>query len=224
VNAFTYTFFDRAIEQAKAAESRYLTGHNLRPLEGIPVVIKDLHPVKGEITTCGSRVLEGVRADYTAPSVQRLFDAGAIMHARSTTPEYAHAGYTYSALWGVTRNPWNLDYAPGGSSGGAGAAVASGMTAIADGTDGGGSIRIPASACGIVGYKPPFGRNPLNVIPTLGRIEPFHGICRHLSLLRLSIAVASGRQARRRCDLCWIRFLGWILRGPSRMNLRQTEL
>lgn len=86
VNAFTYTFFDRAIEQAKAAESRYLTGHDLRPLEGIPVVIKDLHPVKGEITTCGSRVLEGVCADYTAPSVQRSFDAGAIIHARSTTP------------------------------------------------------------------------------------------------------------------------------------------
>jgi aspartyl-tRNA(Asn)/glutamyl-tRNA(Gln) amidotransferase subunit A len=67
VNAFTYTFFDRAIEQAKAAESRYLTGHNLRPLEGIPVVIKDLHPVKGEITTCGSRVLEGVREGLHGP-------------------------------------------------------------------------------------------------------------------------------------------------------------
>ena len=166
VNAFTYTFFDRALEQAKAAEARYAKGDGVRPLEGIPVVIKDLHPVEDEITTCGSRVLEGVKATYTAPAVQRLFDAGAIMHARTTTPEYAHAGYTYSALWGVTRNPWNLDYAPGGSSGGAGAAVASGMTPLADGTDGGGSIRIPASACGVVGYKPPFGRNPLNVLPT----------------------------------------------------------
>lgn len=166
VNAFTYTFFDRALEQAREAETRYAKGGDIRPLEGVPVVIKDLHPVEGEITTCGSRVLEGVRSEYTAPTVQRLFDAGAIMHARSTTPEYAHAGYTYSALWGVTRNPWNLDYAPGGSSGGAGAALASGMTALADGTDGGGSIRIPASACGIVGFKPTFGRNPLDILPT----------------------------------------------------------
>ena len=166
LNAFTYTFFERALELAKDAEARYVKGTNVRPLEGIPVVIKDLHPVEGEITTCGSRVLEGVRSEYTAPAVQRLFDAGAIMHARSTTPEYAHAGYTYSALWGVTRNPWNLDYSPGGSSGGAGAALASGMTALADGTDGGGSIRIPSSACGVVGYKPPFGRNPLNILPT----------------------------------------------------------
>ena len=137
VNAFMYTFFDRTLEQAKAAEARYVNGDGVRPLEGIPIVIKDLHPVEDEITTCGSRVLEGVKATYTAPAVQRLFDAGAIMHARTTTPEYAHAGYTYSALWGVTRNPWNLDYAPGGSSGGAGAALASGMTPLADGTEGG---------------------------------------------------------------------------------------
>ena len=166
LNAFTYTFFERALEKAKDAEERYVKGADTRPLEGVPVVIKDLHPVEGEITTCGSRVLEGVRSEYTAPAVQRLFDAGAIMHARSTTPEYAHAGYTYSDLWGVTRNPWNLEYAPGGSSGGAGAALASGMTALADGTDGGGSIRIPASACGVVGYKPPIGRNPVDILPT----------------------------------------------------------
>lgn len=165
LNAFTYTFFDRALEQARDAEVRYRNG-DPRPLEGVPVVIKDLHPVEGEITTCGSRLLEGERSTYTAPAVQRLFDAGAIMHARSTTPEFAHAGYTYSALWGVTRNPWDTDYAPGGSSGGAGAALAAGMTPLADGTDGGGSIRIPASACGVVGFKPSFGRNPLNVLPT----------------------------------------------------------
>jgi aspartyl-tRNA(Asn)/glutamyl-tRNA(Gln) amidotransferase subunit A len=165
VNAFTYTFFDRALTDAAAAEARYRSG-TARPLEGLPIAIKDFHPVKGEITTAGSRLLADNRSTYTAPAVQRLFDAGAIMHARSTTPEFAHAGYCYSALWGVTRNPWNLDYAPGGSSGGAAAALVSGMTALADGTDGGGSIRIPASASGVVGYKPPFGRNPLKMLPT----------------------------------------------------------
>src|SRR5262249_23615451 len=88
--------------------------------------------------------------------------AGTIMHCRTTTPEFAHSGVTKSLLWGVSRNPWNTEYSPGGSSGGAGAALAAGMTTIADGTDGGGSIRLPSSVNGIFGFKPPFGRNPLD--------------------------------------------------------------
>jgi Asp-tRNA(Asn)/Glu-tRNA(Gln) amidotransferase A subunit family amidase len=163
VNAFTYTFFDRALEQARAAEARYAKrAADVRPLEGVAVAIKDFHVVKGEITTFGSKAFADFRPTYTAPTVQRLLDAGAIMHARTTTPEFAYGDACHSPLWGVTRNPWNLAYSPGGSSGGAGAALAAGMTTLADGTDGGGSIRIPASACGIVGYKPPFGRNPLD--------------------------------------------------------------
>ena len=165
ISAFTYTFFERAREQAKQAEAAYVKG-NPRALEGIPCVIKDLHPVKGEITTWGSKIYEGQRADYTVPTVQRLFDAGIIMHARSTTSEFAHTGHGHSPLWGTTHNPWNLEMSPGGSSAGAGASVCSGMTTIADGTDGGGSVRIPASCCGVFGYKPPFGRNPVNLIAT----------------------------------------------------------
>jgi len=161
LNALTYTFYDRAIDQAKKAEAKYMRGRP-RPLEGIPVAIKDFHPVKGEITTLGSKSLKDFRPNYTAPTVERLFAAGAIMHCRTTTPEFAHAGTCHSPLWGITRNAWNQEYGPGGSSGGAGSAVASGMTTLADGTDGGGSIRIPASASGIFGYKPPFGRNPLD--------------------------------------------------------------
>jgi Asp-tRNA(Asn)/Glu-tRNA(Gln) amidotransferase A subunit family amidase len=90
------------------------------------------------------------------------------MHCRTTTPEFADSGVTKSLLWGVSRNPWNLEYSPGGSSGGAGAALAAGMTTIADGTDGGGSIRLPSSINGILGYKPPFGRNPLDREHPLG--------------------------------------------------------
>ena len=162
LNAFTYTFFERALEQARRAEAKYLKSDGRpRPLEGIPVAIKDLHAVKGEITTFGSKAFADNRPDHTAPTVARLLRAGAILHARTTTPE-SPSGTTYSALWGVTRNPWNTAYSPGGSSGGAGAALASGMTMLADGTDAGGSIRIPASACGLIGYKPPFGRNPLD--------------------------------------------------------------
>jgi len=87
-------------------------------------------------------------------------DAGAIVHARSTTPEFCCAGFTHSKLWGITRNPWNLDYSPGGSSGGSGAALAAGTGYLASGSDIGGSIRIPASFCGVVGYKAPYGRVP----------------------------------------------------------------
>ena len=167
VNAYTYTFYERALEQAKRAEEKYgKTDGRLRALEGIPCAIKDLHPVKGEITTWGSRVYEGVRSEFTAPTVQRLFNAGVIMHARTTTPEFAHTGHCHSPLWGATRNPWNTEYSSGGSSGGAGAAVASGMTTLADGTDGGGSVRIPSSACGIHGFKPSFGRNPVGILDT----------------------------------------------------------
>ena len=162
LNAFTYTFFERALDRARRAEAKYLkTDGRPRPLEGVPIAIKDLHPVKGEITTFGSKAFADHRPDHTAPAVARLLRAGAIMHGRTTTPE-APSGTTSSPLWGVTRNPWNAAYSPGGSSGGAGAALATGMTVLADGTDAGGSIRIPASACGLVGYKPPFGRNPLD--------------------------------------------------------------
>ena len=161
LNCFTYTYFDRAMEQARQAEQIYANSpDSARPLEGVPCAIKDWHSVAGEITTYGSRVFQDFRPDQSAPTVERLLEAGVIMHARTTTPEFAHSGATHSPLWGITRNPWNTDYSPGGSSGGAGAAVAAGMSTVADGTDGGGSIRIPASANGIFGYKPPFGRNP----------------------------------------------------------------
>lgn len=161
LNALTATYYDRALEQARKAEAAYSRGNgSARPLEGIPVAIKDFHPVAGEITTCGSVTLKDNRPDTTAPTVQRLLDAGAIMHCRTTTPEFAIGIITKSKLFGITRNPWNLAYSPCGSSGGAGAAVAAGMTTLADGTDSGGSIRAPASACGVFGFLPPYGRNP----------------------------------------------------------------
>lgn len=167
VNAYTYTFFDRALKEAKEAEDKYMkSSADLRPLEGIPTVIKDLHNVKGEITTWGSKIYEGFVPDKTIPPVQRLFDAGVIMHARSTTPEFAHTAHCHSPLWGATRNPWNLDYSSGGSTGGGAAALATGMTTLSDGCDGGGSSRIPASACGVLGYKPPIGRTPFDILPT----------------------------------------------------------
>jgi amidase len=160
INAFTYTFFDRAHDQARQAEQRYRSGR-VRKLEGVPVVIKDQHEMKGEITTHGSRLFEHHVDTVSQPFVDRLLRAGAIVLGRSTTPEFASATVTHSKLWGVTRNPWNTRFAPGGSTGGGAAAVAAGMTTLSDGGDFAGSIRIPSSCCGVFGYKPPVGRVPM---------------------------------------------------------------
>ena len=139
------------------------------------IVIKDFHDVEGEITTYGSKMFADHVSEKSAPTVARLLQAGAIMIARTTTPEMAYAPMTRSELWGITRNPWNLEYSPGGSSGGSAAAVAAGMTTLADGTDGGGSIRIPASCCGLFGLKPTRARTPMG--PDVG--EGWSGLRPH---------------------------------------------
>jgi amidase len=172
-----------------------------RALEGIPVGIKDFHPVAGEITTFGSKIFEVFRPDFTAPTVQRLFDAGAIMHIRTTTPEFAYSGMTHSRLWGITRNPWNTDHTPGGSSGGSAAAVAAGMTTVADGTDGGGSIRVPAAACGLPGFKPPFGRNPLDRDHPGESILSYGPMTRSVADAALMQNVMSGPHVEDRCSI-----------------------
>ena len=117
----------------------------------------------GKVTTYGSLLYADHVAGKSAPVVQRLIDAGALIHARTTTPEFSCAPFCHSKQWGVTRNPWNADYTPGGSSGGAGAALAAGLTPLATGSDIGGSIRIPASACRVVGFKPPYGLSLIHI-------------------------------------------------------------
>lgn len=169
INGVTQSFFDRALVQARAAEERYgRDDGRQRLLEGIAITIGDFQPVGGEITTFGSKAFSTFRSQRSMPTVQRLLDAGAIIHCRSTTPEFACSGLTRSPLWVSTANPWNTDWSPGGPSGGAGALLAAGMTTLADGVDGGGSIRVPASACGVFGYTPPAGRNPLDQMHPLG--------------------------------------------------------
>jgi aspartyl-tRNA(Asn)/glutamyl-tRNA(Gln) amidotransferase subunit A len=122
--------------------------------------VKEEAPIAGQPNTLGSLPLRDEVAPETAVFVQRIIDAGGIVHARTTTPEFSCAPFTWTRLWGVTRNPWNTAFSPGGSSGGSAAALAAGTTTLATGSDIGGSIRIPASFCGIVGFKPPYGRVP----------------------------------------------------------------
>ncbi len=161
INAFAETHYEQALAEARAAESRYAgNGRAPGPLDGLLVAVKEEAPIAGQRNTLGSLPLRDVVADSTAVFVQRIIDAGGIVHARTTTPEFSCAPVTWTKLWGVTRNPWHTSYSPGGSSGGSGAALAAGSTTLATGSDIGGSIRIPASFCGVVGFKPPYGRVP----------------------------------------------------------------
>lgn len=159
VNAFTERRRDDARASAQASADRYARGQRIRPLEGLPVAMKEEVPVVGWRMRYGSLAIDEV-ATETAPIAERIIKAGAVVHARTTTPEFSCVGYTHSKLWGVTRNPWNPAVAVGGSSGGSGASLASGTSLLASGSDIGGSIRIPASINGVVGFKPPHGRVP----------------------------------------------------------------
>jgi amidase len=159
INAFTETFFERALEQAQQAEGRYARGE-ARALEGVPLAVKDEAAIAGQRTTYGSLLRRDHVDTTTSPCIERLLDAGAIVHARTTCPEFACSTVTHSRLWGVTRNPWNPEYTSGGSSGGSAAALAASTTTLATGSDIAGSIRIPAACCGVVGFKPPYGRVP----------------------------------------------------------------
>jgi Asp-tRNA(Asn)/Glu-tRNA(Gln) amidotransferase A subunit family amidase len=159
VNALCHTFYEEARAAAREAERRYASG-DARPLEGLPVAIKEEEAVEGQPWTQGSLLYKDLVADHSSAFARRHLEAGAIVHARTTAPEFSCAGFTHSKLWGVTRNPWNPRYGVGGSSGGSGAALAAGTATLASGSDIGGSIRIPASFNGVVGFKPPYGRVP----------------------------------------------------------------
>ena len=160
LNAYCTVAAEEARDAAAAAEVAVMTGEPLGPLHGVPVSVKDLLFTRRVRTTGGSRLFADHVPEEDAVVVERLKAAGAIIVGKTNTPEFGHKGVTDNPLFGTTRNPWNLALTPGGSSGGAAAAVAAGLGPLAVGTDGGGSIRLPASFCGIYGLKPSFGRVP----------------------------------------------------------------
>lgn len=162
INAYCLVDGDAAMAVARESEARWRRGAAVGPLDGVPTSIKDIVLTRGWPTLRGSKTIERDR-DWAddAPPVARLREHGAVLLGKTATPEFAMKGVTDSPLTGITRNPWNPDLTPGGSSGGAGAAVAAGMCTLALGTDAGGSIRIPASFCGVFGLKPSYGRVPV---------------------------------------------------------------
>ncbi len=158
VNPVLNCIVEKLYEQARAAVKQGLPDG---PFRGVPFLLKDLGMLlEGTVTTHGSRFYRGAVASYTSTVVSRYQQAGLVIMGKSASPEFGGTGTTESTLFGDTRNPWDLDHSPGGSSGGAAAAVAAGILPIANATDGGGSIRIPASACGLFGMKPSRGRTP----------------------------------------------------------------
>lgn len=197
VNAFSHIDREGAVRAAKASAERWRVGRPLSAIDGITTTVKDVMMVKGWPTTFGSRVLGSKEpSTWNSPAVDRLLEAGAVLIGQTTTPESGWKGVTDNTLHGITRNPWNTAKTPGGSSGGAAAAAAAGMGVLHVGTDGGGSIRIPAAFTGTFGHKPSFGRVPTyppSPYSTLAHIGP---MTRSVEDAAILLSVISGSDAR----------------------------
>ena len=157
VHAFLHLDEEDALSQAKASDERRAKGETRGPLDGIPVGMKDVISVKDQPLTAASKILQNYRSPYDATVTQKLRNAGAVVAGRLNLDEFAMGSSTENSAYGPTRNPWNLDCVPGGSSGGSSAAVAAREVPLSLGSDTGGSIRQPASLCGVVGMKPTYG-------------------------------------------------------------------
>jgi aspartyl-tRNA(Asn)/glutamyl-tRNA(Gln) amidotransferase subunit A len=168
INAYCTPTFDLARETAKRADEAVKKGETLGLLHGVPVSIKDETETKGIRTTFGSKIFENNISRSDEALVRRLRDSGVVILGKTNTPAFGYKGETDNLIFGATRNPWNLERTTGGSSGGAAGAIASGLGSIGIGSDGGGSIRIPSSFCGIFGLKPTFGRVPQNIMEKSG--------------------------------------------------------
>ncbi|MBO6784541.1 MAG: amidase, partial [Alphaproteobacteria bacterium] len=191
LNAFFVLQADAAMDAAKAAEDAVMKGDALGALHGIPVSVKDLIAVGGMPFAFGSRTMEGNVAADDAPAVERVRAAGAVVIGKTTTSEFGCKPVGDSPLTGITRNPWNTDKTPGGSSAGAAASVAAGVTPFALGTDGGGSVRIPSAFTGLAGIKGSFARVPVwptSATPTLAHVGPLARTVRDAAMLFTAIA------------------------------------
>ena len=192
INAFVHVAPEQALAQADAVDAKRARGEKLGPLCGVPVSVKDLYHVVGMPTSFGSRIFAGQTASEDSLPVARLRAANTVIVGKTTLPEFAHKSFTDAALFGVTRNPWNRKYTSGGSSGGSAASVAARQTRISLGSDGGGSIRIPVSTCGVFGIKGTMGVIP-NLAPNVFARNSYTGpMASTLEELRLMHDVLKG--------------------------------
>jgi aspartyl-tRNA(Asn)/glutamyl-tRNA(Gln) amidotransferase subunit A len=192
VKAFILVTEDLALQQAREADQRLKSGAAVSPLTGIPLAIKDLICTKGITTTCGSNMLKDFKPPYDATVMEKLNATGAVMLGKTNMDEFAMGSSTEHSAFFTTRNPWDIERAPGGSSGGSAAAVAAGMAMGALGSDTGGSIRQPASLCNVVGLKPTYGRvsryGLVAFASSLDQIGPFARNARDAALILQAIA------------------------------------
>jgi aspartyl-tRNA(Asn)/glutamyl-tRNA(Gln) amidotransferase subunit A len=197
INAMCLVDEGSALAAAKASERRWIRGKPKGALDGVPALIKDLLLTKGWPTLRGSKTIEPKQEwNEDAPSVARLKEHGAVLIGKTTTPEFGWKGVTDSPLTGVTRNPWDLSKTPGGSSGGSAAGIAAGYGPLSLGTDGGGSIRIPAGFSGIFGLKPSFGRvplYPLSPFGTLAHVGPMTRSVEDAAMMMNAISLPDNR-------------------------------
>jgi amidase len=197
VNAVVTPAYDQALRQAEAAEGAVLRGDTLGPLHGLPIGLKDMTETAGLRTTYGSKLYEHNVPDQDALLVTRLKEAGGIVIGKTNTPEFAAGSNTHNPVFGHTLNPWNLTLNPGGSSGGSAVALATGMCALAEGSDHGGSLRNPASYCNVVGFRVSAGRIPAYPSPWV--YDPFsvHGpMARTVRDVALMLSVMAGPDDR----------------------------
>jgi aspartyl-tRNA(Asn)/glutamyl-tRNA(Gln) amidotransferase subunit A len=231
INSFCLVDAETSLAQAEASEKRWQEGDPLSPLDGVPVAVKDLLVTKGWPTRRGSLTVDPKGPwEEDAPTVARLREAGAVLIGKTTTPEFGWKGSTDSPLTGITRNPWNKNKTPGGSSGGSSAALAARFAPLALGTDGGGSIRIPASFTNTYGLKPSFGRvaaYPLSPFGSVAHVGPMSRTVRDSAMLMNVISKPDARdwfnlpfdptdyaaeleQPMRGKKIAWSPRLGWV--------------
>jgi aspartyl-tRNA(Asn)/glutamyl-tRNA(Gln) amidotransferase subunit A len=201
VNAFVTVTAELALEQARAAERAYADGGATPPLLGVPLSIKDVVPTRGIRTAMGSRLFANWVPDIDAPLVERLRAAGGVLLGKTTVPELGWKGDSGNLVNGPARNPFALDRTAGGSSGGAAAAVATGMGPLAQGGDGAGSIRIPAAFCGVFGLKPSHGRVPYAPAGALELLVSEGPLTRTVADAALMLDVIAGADPRDRLSL-----------------------
>ena len=243
LNMFAALDVDGARADALAAEKRQMRGALRSPIDGIPTSIKDLIAQKGLPQRFGSRATPDAPVQVDAPAVERLRAAGAVLLGKSTTSEFGCKGVGDSPLTGVTRNPWNTSKTPGGSSCGGAAMVTAGLVPYAIGTDGGGSLRIPASLCGLFGIKAQFGRVPVfpvSATPTLAHVGPMSRAVEDSAIVLSTIsghdrrdpfAVAEtvpdylmSTRAERRLKIAWSPTLGFARPDPQVLDITQRAV
>ncbi|HEX2994426.1 MAG TPA: amidase, partial [Anaerolineales bacterium] len=197
VKSFVTVAEENALEQAREADKRLKAGESLTPLTGIPYSAKDSLSTRGILTTCSSKILENYKPFYDCTAIKKLKSNSAVLLGKNNMDEFGMGSSTENSGFFTTRNPWNLDYVPGGSSGGSAAAVAAGLAPFSLGEDTGGSVRAPASFCGVTGLKTTYGRvSRFGLLPLVSSFDTIGPMARSAYDLALVLEAIAGHDPK----------------------------